>query len=86
VLHGGGGRDTFIFRSGTDTITDFIAPVDRLQLDDALWQGTLNAPQIITQFARVTGNNTVFDFGGDHILTLEDWSDLAALSDRIDII
>jgi Ca2+-binding RTX toxin-like protein len=86
VLTGGAGRDTFVFRSGQDTATDFMAPLDRIALDDALWTGTRTAAQIVDQHASVQGASTVLDFGDGDILTLSAFSDLDALAGRIDII
>ena len=60
-----------------DGSTDFETG-DTLRLDDGLWSGTLSNAQIL-DFADVIGGDTVFDFGGGNTLTLEDWTDTAAL-------
>lgn len=70
TMSGKGGVDTFVFANGggKDTITDFNG--DKLRLDDGLWTGTLTKAQVI-DLATVVGNDTVFDFGGGDMLTLE---------------
>lgn len=85
VLTGGSGRDTFVFRSGQDRAVDFDPRMDRIALDDGLWDGTLSADQVVDHFAADTGSDTVLDFGDGNTLRLEDFDDLAALGDQIDI-
>jgi Ca2+-binding RTX toxin-like protein len=85
TMTGGAGRDTFVFSrgSGTDRATDFSrAQNDRLQLDDALWTGTLTKRQVVQQFAEVDGGNAVFDFGSDK-LVLTGVNSLSGLEDFI---
>lgn len=86
TLTGGAGRDTFVFRSGRDTITDFMAPLDRIALDDALWTGTLTPAQVVARHATVTAGDMVLDFGQGHYLTLEDFTDTAALRALLDLV
>ncbi|MDZ4094691.1 MAG: CAP domain-containing protein [Paracoccaceae bacterium] len=88
-LTGGAGADIFIFtdRGGADVITDFSsAQGDRLRLDDALWSGKLTGAQVVAQFADVTANGVVFDFGDGDLLTLSNVSTLNGLATVIDII
>ena len=85
LLSGGGGRDTFVFRSGQDRAVDFNPVTDRIALDDALWAGTLTATQVVDRYATDTGSDTILAFGGENSLQLDDFDDLGALSDRIDI-
>lgn len=86
LLSGGSGRDTFVFRSGRDTVVDFNPGVDRIALDDVLWNETLTADQVVDRFATDTGSDTVLDFGGGKTLRLQDFDDLGLLADRIDLI
>lgn len=85
LLSGGSGRDTFVFRSGQDVAVDFHPLVDRIALDDALWDETLTTDQVVERFATDTGTDTLLDFGGGNSLRLEGFDDLGVLADRIDI-
>lgn len=85
LLSGGGGRDTFVFRSGQDRAVDFNPVTDRIALDDALWAGTLTATQVVDRYATDTGSDTILAFGGGNSLHLDDFDDLGVLADRIDI-
>jgi serralysin len=78
-LTGGGGRDTFLFNTGADVITDFGTGPDRLKLNDALWGNAVLSNAQILDFATVVAGDTVFDFGGGATLTLEGYTDIAAL-------
>lgn len=86
TLTGGSGRDTFVFRNGHDTITDFTLLMDRIALDDALWEGTLTAAQVIDRFATVAAGQTVFTFDDGHTLTLNGFNQDTLLRDVIDFI
>lgn len=85
LLSGGGGRDTFVFRSGQDRAVDFNPVTDRIALDDALWAGTLTATQVVDRYATDTGTDTILTFGDGNSLQLDDFDDLGGLADRIDI-
>lgn len=87
-LTGGDGADRFVFAADfdADQISDFTAGTDVLQLDDALWRGSLTAAQVVTQFASVSGGNVVFDFGGGDTLTLEGLSITAGLESDLLIV
>ncbi|PCH73938.1 MAG: hypothetical protein COC12_04450 [Rhodobacteraceae bacterium] len=51
-----------------------------LALDNALWGGTALTNAQILGFANVVAlTDTVFDFGGGNTLTLENYTDIAAL-------
>ncbi|WP_317624732.1 calcium-binding protein [Rhodalgimonas zhirmunskyi] len=69
TLNGGEGADTFVFDTefGNDIVQGFAKGVDALQLDDALWTGSLTKAQVINQFASVVAGNTVFEFGANDI-------------------
>lgn len=65
-LFGAEGADTFVFGAGdgVDIFSTFDASEDRLQLDDALWSGTLSASETVSEFAAINeAGNVVFDFG-----------------------
>ena len=73
TLTGGSGDDVFVFNktfSEHATITDYQTGNDALHLDDALWGGGLNSRQVVSQFASITGDNVVFDFGDGNTITL----------------
>ena len=84
TLQGGGARDTFVFRSGADVITDFAD--DRLRLDDALWGNAALSNAQILEYASEVGADVVFDFGGGNTLTLQGYSDIAALDALLSVI
>lgn len=78
VLRGGASRDTFVFDSGHDVIEDWF--LDQINLDRDLWGGAdRTAQDILSTFASVEGNNTVFDFGAGNSLTLQGVTDLETL-------
>ncbi|MEP2785141.1 MAG: calcium-binding protein [Pseudoruegeria sp.] len=87
LLTGGGAADKFVFKKGygKDTITDFKDNVDTIRLDDALWGGGLNKKKILNKFAEVDGDDIVLDFG-KHELRIEDFTNINALKNDIDII
>lgn len=81
TLTGGGGADIFVFRNngGTDVVTDFGAN-DYLRLDRALWAkgGDLSATQVLNQFAKVVGGDTVLTFADGESITLNGFHALVA--------
>ncbi|MGR3503493.1 calcium-binding protein [Pseudaestuariivita sp.] len=85
-LNGGLGADVFVYGSGQDTISDFGIGADVIELDDALWTGTLSAEDVVSSFASVQGVRIVFDFGGGNTLTLENMNTLAGLADDLVIV
>ncbi len=84
-LTGRAGDDTFVYANGDakDRITDFRTGADQLLLDEALWNGTLTAAQVVDRHASETDSGVVFDFGGGDMLTLNGVTSLDALSDDI---
>ena len=88
ILNGGVGQDTFVFRDGygKDKIIGFNRGQDRIELDDALWSGTLNKAQVVDTFARVTDTGVLFDFDGTDDLLLRGLSSTDGLESRIDLI
>ncbi|MEP3299843.1 MAG: hypothetical protein ABJO27_25740 [Pseudoruegeria sp.] len=87
TLIGGDHADTFVFakKYGKDTIKDFTDNVDTIQLDDALWGGGLNKKKILNKFAEVDGDDIVLDFG-NHELRIQDFTDIDALRNDLDIV
>lgn len=85
VLTGGGGADLFDFSAGADRITDFSNNTDTVRISSSLVaEGTTVADLIDS--ATVTGGNTVFDFGGGDMLTIEGLTDATLLSDDLIIV
>lgn len=87
-LIGDQGADTFVFTSAinSDRISDFEDNIDTIQLDDALWGGSMSVAQVVANFATVVDGNTVFDFGGGNMITISGLTDTAALLNDITII
>lgn len=67
VLTGGGGADIFVFTRDNDhnIITDFVLGRDRLFLRHDLWEGTLEATEVVAQHGTLGGDEFVLDFS-DH--------------------
>jgi len=86
VLNGGSGSDTFIFSEGADIVSDFGDDVDVIRLSESLWSGTLTASEVVTQFATVSGSDTLFDFGNGNTLTVIGNLDPANLVDDIEFL
>lgn len=87
-MFGGIGADEFEYAAGlgNDLIRDFTDNVDTLVLDSNLWTGTLTAAQVVSNFATPSGGNTVFDFGGGNVITLQGVVAPSAVIDDIVIV
>ena len=86
VMRGGQHADTFVFREGNDLIEDFDPELDLLHLDpDLLGGGAITAERAV-EFASVIGGHTVFDFGEDGQLTVENLTNPNALLDDISFL
>ena len=83
TMTGGSGRDTFVFREGRDTITDYSCFADTLQLDAASLGLVGLSDAAILAVGSVVDGDTIFDFGGGNVLTLEGITDIASLTDEI---
>lgn len=85
VLSGGRDNDTFIFARGfgRDTVTGWADNQDSLWLDDAIWGGGRNVPQILTSFGDVVAGSVVLSFTASMVIVLQGFSNLNALSDDI---
>ncbi len=89
-MTGGDGADVFIFAEGDskDTIKDFsVSAKDVMQLDDAIWAGsTFSKSQVISQFASVTVDGVLLDFGDGQTILLSGLTTTSGLSAQIEII
>ncbi|MEP2785100.1 MAG: calcium-binding protein [Pseudoruegeria sp.] len=87
TLTGGKHADTFVFGKGDgkDTITDFTDNVDTIQLEEALWGGDLSKKKVLNKFAEVDGDDIVLDFG-KHELRIEDFTDIDALKNDLELV
>ncbi len=89
-LVGGVDADDFVFNSGDgkDTITDFsTAQGDALCLNDAIWGGgVLSGAAVVAQFAAVTQDGVLFDFGGGKSVLLAGMTTTTGLAAQIDFI
>lgn len=86
---GGRGSDTFVFGDGDDNliIRDFrFGQNDRLELDEALWDGTLSTSDVVSTYGSVVDGDFVLDFGDGDVLVLEGVTNAAQIVDHIDIL
>ncbi|MEE9388637.1 MAG: calcium-binding protein [Paracoccaceae bacterium] len=84
TLFGGAGDDIFIFATGfdADIIKDFDAAQDRLQLDTALLGATAaTGAAVLADYASLSGDTALLDFGGGDTISIDGISTLADLSD-----
>lgn len=86
TLTGGTGIDTFVFGEGRDKITDFKDDIDTIELDAALWVGTLTVQEVLDTFGTNADADVVLDFGGGNILTIRNVADINTLADDIVIV
>jgi serralysin len=86
LLIGGAGADVFRFGQGADRITDFQDDVDTLEITATLWGGGKRTVAQVLDFASVTAEGVVFDFGSGHVLTLNGLTDLAQLQNDLRVI
>ncbi len=86
ILTGGAGRDVFQFSDGRDIITDFALDVDRIELDHALWLGSLTADQVLNQFSQSFDASVALDFGSGNRLVIQGITELEDLAVSIDFI
>jgi cysteinyl-tRNA synthetase len=82
-LVGGAGHDVFVFakNAGQDRILDFEDGTDRVKLHHNLWDGTLNAAQVVSRFGTQNGDNFVLEFDGGERLVLVDTTEAELLGD-----
>lgn len=87
TLKGGGGRDTFIFNAGEDLIKDFQDDIDTIALDiTALGLAAGITVAEALALASIVGSDIVFDFGSGNSLTLEGFTDIAALENDLTFV
>lgn len=86
-LTGDGGADVFRFRvnAGDDVIIDFGLGADTLELDDALWPGTLSAADVLDMFGEMTNAGLRLRFEGGESIMLAGFFDETSLVGMIDI-
>ncbi len=88
ILTGGEGADRFVFSDApeADVITDYEVGVDTLALDKDLWGGGLSAWNVVNNYAEVTADGLLFDFGGGHEILLEGLTSRSGLAADMDLI
>ena len=86
AIYAGPGNDTVVYSDGADELFFFSATQDRLELDDALWTGTLTTAQVVSQFGSTVGANFVLDFGAGDSVTLVGLGGVTGLESQIDIV
>ncbi len=84
ILTGGADTDRFVFKDnhGADQITDFRHGTDRLELDDALLAGSLDAAGVVSAYASEIAGGIRFDFGNGNSIDLTG-GDLTMITDDI---
>ena len=89
-LSGNAGADVFVFADagGRDMVCDFkLAEHDRLELDDAIWGGSAKtAAQVVNQFASVTAQGVLLDFGDGQSILLSGLTSTTGLAAEIVIL
>jgi len=83
LLTGGAGADVFVFKTGygVDTVQDFDASLDLIELSTSLLGGTAaTGAAVLTDYASLLGPNAVLDFGSGDSIIIEDISDLSILA------
>ncbi|MBR9650098.1 calcium-binding protein [Thalassovita aquimarina] len=85
TINGGAGADTFVFGAAiaSDTIVDFEVGTDVLQLTEDLWGGGQSAAQVLSNYASVTADGVLFDFGSGQSILLAGLSSVAGLEGDI---
>lgn len=88
LLFVGPGADIVRFGVGDDAdeIRYFSLTDDRLELDSALWSGTLSTEQVVAEFGDNVGDDYVFVFDGGEILTLTGRGVAPEIEGIIDIV
>ncbi len=84
-LIGGAGADVFVFNAGfqSDTIQDFAADQDRIELNTGLLGATApDGAAVLADYASLSGTTATLDFGGGDSLSIQG---VTALSDLTDV-
>lgn len=88
VVSGGAGADTFIFNGDdidANTITDYTAGQDALELDAGLWGGGMTEAEVIALFADDSTGTVVFDFGNGNTIALNGVETTASIENDLTI-
>lgn len=88
LLNGGGRADVFVFARGfgNDRIQDLGRGNDRIELDDALWQGDLSRSQVLNRFGEDLGDDVALDFGARGTVVIENVDEVEALLSMLVIV
>ena len=84
-LWGGLGEDLFVFTSGQDAVLDFEDNIDIIAIPRSLGDGNLTVEKVLAM-GEVRGADAVFDFGNNHVLTINDVDNLSILANDLIII
>ena len=85
VMVGGAGADLFIFSAHRDTVVDFQDNVDTVAVRNYLGDGDLTVREVLAM-GEIRNGNAVFDFGNDHVLTINNVTNLAVLANDMIIL
>ncbi len=89
TLTGGAGADAFVFSGGRDLVTDFHrTQFDRILLDDAdlhMIRG-MGSAKIVSTYGHDLGTDVTLNFGGGHVLYLDNVSSLSQLNSLLYVI
>ena len=85
VMVGGAGADLFIFSAHRDTVVDFQDNVDTVAIRNYLGDGDLTVREVLAM-GEIRNGNAVFDFGNDHVLTINHVTNLAVLANDMIIL
>jgi len=86
-LKGGSGADSFVFVTDADEdkIVDYSIGEDALLINASYWAGVADGQDMIDQYANITAQGVVFDFGDGDVLILRGLTTTAGLADDIGI-
>ncbi|KUF08951.1 calcium-binding protein [Pseudoponticoccus marisrubri] len=85
TINGGAGADSFVFAGvmSRDVIVDFEPGVDMLQLSRDLWEGWRSPEQVVSDFARITSDGVLLEFGAGQSILLEGLTSTDGLADDL---
>jgi Ca2+-binding RTX toxin-like protein len=85
VMTGDAGRDRFVFSGAQDEITDFTNNVDTIYLRSDVIGDDMTVADVLDA-GHIVDGDAVFNFGGGHVLTVDNISDLQILANDMVII
>jgi Ca2+-binding RTX toxin-like protein len=88
-VYGGSGADLFVFDKddGVDVLFDFsTSEGDRIQLRADLFDGGLNASEVVQRYGNLSGNSLILSFSDTDQLTFNGFTDAGSLVAAIEII